>query len=123
MLVVVVSSFIGFDWILVGLYFIYWEKDLLLEDMIIVLVVLGVVMMMWCDVFEKLGGFDECYFLYVEDIDLCRILCEKGGEVWFELCVNIFYYGGISESSLWKVEIYKVFGFVKYFWKFYLGLL
>jgi len=115
------SSFIGLDRISVGPHSIHWEKDPLPEDMIIVPAVSGAAMMMRRDVFEKLGGFDERYFLHVEDIDLCRTLREKGGEVWFEPRANILHYGGTSESSPWKVETHKASGFVKYFWKFYPG--
>ena len=33
--------------------------------------------------FFDVGMFDERYFLYMEDIDLCRKLWSKGWEVWF----------------------------------------
>jgi len=36
----------------------------------------GVIMLFRRDAFEKLGGFDERYFLYYEDVDLCwRLRC------------------------------------------------
>ncbi|MBO6796586.1 MAG: glycosyltransferase family 2 protein [Maricaulis sp.] len=115
------SSFMGLDRISVGPHSIHWEKDPLPEEMILVPAVSGAAMMMRRDVFEKIGGFDERYFLHVEDIDLCRTLREHGGEVWFEPRADILHYGGTSESSPWKVETHKASGFVKYFWKFYPG--
>jgi len=115
------SSFMGLDRVSVGPHSIHWEKDPLPDDMIVVPAVSGAAMMMRRDVFDKVGGFDERYFLHVEDIDLCRTVREQGGEVWFEPRADILHYGGTSESSPWKVETHKASGFVKYFWKFYPG--
>lgn len=33
---------------------------------------------------QELGGMDERFFLYYEDVDLCRRAREKGWRVWFE---------------------------------------
>jgi GT2 family glycosyltransferase len=35
------------------------------------------------DLFEKLGGFDERFFLFFEDTDLCRRIKNAGFEVWY----------------------------------------
>lgn len=34
--------------------------------------------------FEAIGGFDESFFFFAEDVDLCRRIWDAGWEVWFE---------------------------------------
>lgn len=36
------------------------------------------------DAFDSIDGFDERFFFFVEDVDLCRRLWDAGWEVWFE---------------------------------------
>jgi N-acetylglucosaminyl-diphospho-decaprenol L-rhamnosyltransferase len=36
------------------------------------------------EAFDAVGGFDEAFWFFVEDIDLCKRLTDAGYEVWFE---------------------------------------
>ena len=45
------------------------------------------------DLFEKLGGFDERFFMYFEDMDLCRRVRQGGKQVMFFPDFNIFHRG------------------------------
>jgi len=40
-------------------------------------------MMIPRSIFDKLGGFDESYFMYLEDTDLCRRLNDGGHTIYF----------------------------------------
>jgi len=45
---------------------------------------------------EEIGGLDEGFFLYCEDIDLCRRIWDAGYEVWFEPAATCTHEGGAS---------------------------
>lgn len=44
------------------------------------------------DCYEQLGGFDEDFFLYYEDVDLCRRAGEQGWSVWYEPALTITHH-------------------------------
>jgi GT2 family glycosyltransferase len=41
---------------------------------------------------QALGGFDEDFFLYYEDVDLCRRACAAGWSVWYEPGVRVTHF-------------------------------
>jgi hypothetical protein len=47
-------------------------------------------------VLEKLDGFDEGFFMYCEDIDLCRRLRDAGHELLYEPSATVVHEGGAS---------------------------
>ena len=65
--------------------------------------------------FERLGGFNEDYFLHVEDIDICRRARQAGGEVLFVPNAAVMHYGSTSRIAPLKVEYEKLKGFIRYF--------
>jgi GT2 family glycosyltransferase len=67
--------------------------------------------------FETLGGFDERYFLHVEDIDLCRRAEERGGAVIFQPKATALHHRSTSEGSRLRIEMHKAAGFAYYFKK------
>jgi GT2 family glycosyltransferase len=44
------------------------------------------------DCYEQLGGFDEDFFLYYEDVDLCRRAAAQGWSVWYEPDLTITHH-------------------------------
>ncbi len=116
-------SFLGLERLMPWVGSIHWEDEEVPEDLVEVPTVSGAALMIRRDVFMRHGGFDERYFLHVEDIDLCRSMREAGGSVYFEPRANILHYGGTSETSPLFVETHKAAGLVKYFWKFYPGVM
>jgi GT2 family glycosyltransferase len=44
------------------------------------------------DCYEQLGGFDEDFFLYYEDVDLCRRAADQGWSVWYEPALTVTHH-------------------------------
>lgn len=65
----------------------------------------GACMMVRREVFEALGGFDEGFFLYCEDMDICTRVRAAGREVRFTPDVEVHHAGGQSapRTSLYPV--------------------
>lgn len=68
--------------------------------------------------FDALGGFDEGYFLHVEDIDICRRAEEAGGAVIYTPLAAALHHGATSNAPRADVERHKAAGFRRYFAKF-----
>jgi GT2 family glycosyltransferase len=49
--------------------------------------------------FEAVGGFDAAFFMYFEDVDLCRRLVAAGWEVHFAPVTTIAHVGGASTRA------------------------
>lgn len=49
--------------------------------------------------FRLLGGFDEAFFLYFEDMDLCLRAGRLKKRVWYDGSIPILHYGGASFSK------------------------
>ena len=45
--------------------------------------VIGAAMVMRRRDYERLGGMDEQFFIYFEEVDLCKRIQQAGGEIWF----------------------------------------
>jgi len=54
----------------------------------------GASLMMRASTFEQIGGFDEGFFLYFEEIDLCRRARRAGWEVVYEPRVRVVHLEG-----------------------------
>jgi N-acetylglucosaminyl-diphospho-decaprenol L-rhamnosyltransferase len=50
------------------------------------------------EAFDEVGGFDERYFMYVEDVDLCWRLRQAGWQIWYEPSAEVVHEQGRSAS-------------------------
>lgn len=68
--------------------------------------------------FLSLGGFDEAYFLHVEDLDLCRRALQAGGSVVYQSAAAALHIGATADAPNRFVEGHKADGLQYYFLKF-----
>ena len=51
--------------------------------------------------------FDENYFLYFEEIDLCKNVKKKGGTIYLDRSIKIFHQGASSVDKTYELELEK----------------
>lgn len=51
----------------------------------------GMFMVFRREVYRALGGFDERFFMYMEDVDICRRISDRGWKVVFEPAVAVVH--------------------------------
>lgn len=68
----------------------------------------GSFMMMRRSVYDKVGGFDEQFFMYGEDLDLCYRIQKSGFKVYYVHSTQIIHYKGEStkRSSLDETRVF-----------------
>ncbi|WP_293901642.1 glycosyltransferase family 2 protein [Phenylobacterium sp.] len=96
---------------------VHWERNALPDQVAPAPTISGACFCMRRADFAGLGGFDEGYFLHVEDVDLCWRVRQEGGEVLFHPRAEVIHLGGTSQTSPLKVEFHKGVGLARYFRK------
>ncbi len=62
--------------------------------------VTGACLLVRRDCFEELGGLDESFFLYYEDVDLARRAAERGWHVWHEPSLSVTHFRPLHLRSV-----------------------
>lgn len=118
------SALVGFLPILEvipGLRSIHRETDELPKHTVQIDTISGACLMTDRPSFDKMGGFDERYFLHVEDIEICRRARQLGGQVAFVPGATVMHYGSTSNAPRIWIEKEKLKGFLRYFWHYQPG--
>src|SRR3990167_4864645 len=69
---------------------------------------MGACLMIKRDVWDKVGGFDERYFMYYEDVDICRKAWTSGFEVWLQpKSIMIHYHKRHSAQKKWWASLFN----------------
>ncbi len=59
----------------------------------------GAAMMIPAALYNQIGGFDENYFFYNEDIDLCKTVLNMGYKLVYDPAASIIHIGGQATST------------------------
>jgi len=83
----------------------------------------GACMLIKRSFYDEIGGFDDRYFLFMEDFDICKKARQAGKKIIYypEAVIN-HYHKRLSQGSFFKLIRSKVFWIhvnsaIKYFWK------
>lgn len=98
-------------------YDVHWEGAATPDHAAAVPTISGACFCMRRADFASFGGFDEGYFLHVEDVDLCWRVRRAGGIVLFHPKAEVIHLGHTSQVSPLKVEFHKGVGLARYFRK------
>ena len=98
-------------------YEVHWENEAVPDAAVQAPTISGACFCMRRTDFEGLKGFDEKYFLHVEDVDLCWRVRQAGGEVLFHPKAEVIHLGHTSQTSPLAVEFHKGVGLARYFRK------
>jgi len=99
-------------------YFIQWDKLEIKE----VDVVPGTAFMMTAELFKSLKGFDEKFFLYFEEFDLCKRIKQKGYKLFINPRVKIIHLW--ERSTKKRNDINKIFKESRfYYFKKHFGII
>ena len=116
-------SFLKNIWPFKKRYQKYIMADFTHKNTQVVDLITGAFMMMPKRIFDKIGGFDKRYFLFMEDFDLCRKVQNAGYKVvYYPEAVAVHYHKRLSEGSFFKLIFKKISWYhlasaIKYFWK------
>lgn len=71
---------------------------------------------------RELGGFDERYFMHVEDLDLCLQIARAGGLILYLPELVATHRRGSSRVARWRLEWRKASGATRYMRKNFSGI-
>jgi N-acetylglucosaminyl-diphospho-decaprenol L-rhamnosyltransferase len=103
-------------------YEVHWEGETSPEAPAPVPTISGACFCMRREDFDFVKGFDEKYFLHVEDVDLCWRVRRAGGLVLFHPKAEVVHLGHTSLTSPIRVEFHKGVGLARYFRKRAVGV-
>ncbi len=81
----------------------------------------GMFMLWRADVFRQLGGFDEGFFLYYEDVDACARLHRAGFRVALMPAVRVTHYAQRASHRNVRYLRWHLASMLRFFWKQIVG--
>lgn len=79
--------------------------------------VAGMFMLVASDAYRTIGGFDEAYFMYYEDVDLCRRIHASGGSVLYVPASKVVHDARRGSRRNLRLALHHVSSIAKYLTK------
>jgi GT2 family glycosyltransferase len=76
----------------------------------------GAAMMFRRRVYEDIGGFDEMFFMYGEDLDFCKRIIDRGWQTVYVSYAKIIHFGGQSSGQR---KVKSLVNFYEAMWIYY----
>jgi len=76
--------------------------------------VAGMFMLLRSDAYRAVGGFDEAYFLYYEDVDLCHRLRAGGSAIMFEPAAEVIHDARRASRRNPRLAMHHLAGIVRF---------
>lgn len=111
-------TFLKYFKIFKNIYRNWMMKDFDYESLIDVDQLMGAALLVRKSIIDKIGGFDECFFMYYEEVDLCYRIKHNGWRIVFLPQACVTHLGGRSSQQI-PVEkrIMMLKSMLKYFRK------
>lgn len=77
----------------------------------------GMFMLFRSDAYRAAGGFDEAYFLYYEDVDICHRLRRAGGAVVFEPRAEVIHDARRGSRRNLGLARHHAAGILRFLWR------
>lgn len=81
----------------------------------------GMFLLLRADALRNVGGFDEKFFLYYEDVDLCARLIASGGRVRKVGGCRVIHYARRESRKNLRFARWHSQSLTRYFWKRWTG--
>ncbi len=79
--------------------------------------VAGMFMLFRSDAYRSIGGFDEAYFLYYEDVDICHRLHASGKAVVFEPRAEVIHDARRSSRRELRLALHHLASLFRFLWR------
>lgn len=81
--------------------------------------VAGMFMLFRKEVYAEIKGFDESYYLYCEDMDLCARLRRKNYEIYYDNTVKIIHSAQRQSHKKIRYLVWHIRSLLRYFYRHY----
>ena len=71
--------------------------------------ILGAAIFIKADLFSKIGGFDKDYFMFYEEVDLCKRVINEGFKVIYNPQYKIYHIGSVSAKKDYRLYTIRTY--------------